>query len=57
MPPVDLRTVCLVQNLGGRAGTSACLEGPGGNSQVVAGAYDGVPAVVGAGLSPGVRML
>ena len=34
MPPVDLRAVCLVRNLGGSAGMGGCPDGPGGSSPV-----------------------
>ncbi len=57
MPPVDLRVVCLVRNLGGRAGMGVCLDGPGGNSPVFAGIGDGVVVAFGLGLRPVIMLL
>ena len=52
MPPVDLRAVCLVRNLGGSVGMGACLDGPGGNSPVFIGTDGDGGVAFGLGLRP-----
>ncbi len=57
MPPIDLRAVCLVPNLVGRAGMGMRLDGHGGSSPVFDGTRDGVVVVLGSGLCPMIRLL
>ena len=57
MPPVDLRAVCLVRNLGGRGGIGACPDGPGGSSPGFVGTDGGAGVAFGTGLSPTFTLL
>ena len=52
MPPVDLRAVCLVRNLGDNAGIGACPDGPGGSYPVFIGIDGGGGVAFGIGLCP-----